>query len=267
MNASAPDRHIGAQLMAVSGPIARTIGDVRAGFGAMASADLRDPGWTPVPLNLPVASKRAALSVAPDGLAVCSEVQAAVLDAAQRLRDAGWQVDEVDCPGLREPARLQAQLWLAEYRRNAAQSLHREADPDASFVYAQMEKLSPPLGLDGLVDALQQRVTWSRRWQLFLQRYPVLLCPVSAELPFPDLLDIESEAAFKRVMDAQLVQIAVPFMGLPGLTISTDMVGDTPVGVQLLAGRFQEEALLQAAEAIEERGTPSSPIDPISSPQ
>ena len=262
VNASGPDRHIGAQFMAVSGPIARTIGDVRAGFNALANEDLRDPTWTPVPLKLPFAAKRAAFTVAPDGLAVCDEVRAAVLDAAQRLRDAGWQVDEVDCPGLREPARMQAQLWLAEFRRGAAQNLHKEADPDALFVYEQMEQLCPAPGLDDIMDALQQRITWSRTWQLFLQRYPVWLCPVSAELPFPDLLDVESPAAFKRVMEAQLLQIAIPFMSLPGLTVSTDMVGKTPVGVQLVGGRFHDEALLQAGAAIEERGTPASPIDP-----
>ncbi|MFT5176928.1 MAG: amidase, partial [Gammaproteobacteria bacterium] len=66
----------------------------------------------------------------------------------------------------------------------------------------------------------------------------------------------------QRVMDAQLLQIAIPYMGLPGLTVSTDMVGETPVGVQLIAGRFHEEALLQAGAAIEQRGTPCSPIDP-----
>ena len=261
-NASGPDRHIGAQLMAVSGPIARSIDDVRAGFTAMAAEDLRDPSWTAVPLALPFAGKRAAFSVAPDAMSVSPPVQAAVLDAAQRLRDAGWQVEEVQCPGLREPARLQAQLWLCEYRRGAQKALYEEADADALFVYEQMQRLSPAPDSDTFIDVLQQRVMWARTWQLFLQRYPILLCPVSGELPFPDLLDVESEASFERVMDAQLLQIAIPYMGLPGLTVSTDMVGETPVGVQLIAGRFHEEALLQAGAAIEQRGTPSSPIDP-----
>ena len=263
-NASAADRHIGAQLMAVSGPIARSIDDVRAGFIAMAAEDLRDPSWTPVPLALPFAGKRAAFTIAPDAMDVSPPVRAAVLDAAQRLRDAGWQLDEVECPGLREPARLQAQLWLAEYRRGAQHALYEEADPDALFVYEQMQGLAPAPDLAAFMDVLQQRVRWVRTWRLFLQRYPVLLCPVSAELPFMDLLDVESEAAFKRVMEAQLLQIAIPFMGLPGLTVSTGMVGDTPVGVQLIAGQFHEEALLQAGAAIEQRGAPSSPIDPLS---
>ena len=34
--------------------------------------------------------------------------------------------------------------------------------------------------------ALMRRATLSREWLLFLEKYPVLLIPVSGELPFPD---------------------------------------------------------------------------------
>jgi amidase len=58
-------------------------------------------------------------------------------------------------------------------------------------------------------------------------------------------------------------QVAVPFMGLPGLTVATGMVGRSPVGVQLVAGRFREDLCLAAGEAIEAGGAPPSPIDPV----
>ena len=49
--------------------------------------------------------------------------------------------------------------------------------------------------------------------------------PVSGELPFPDQLDRKDEASFARVWHAQMPQIAIPFMGLPALTVSTGLVG------------------------------------------
>ncbi|MBX9702431.1 MAG: amidase, partial [Acetobacteraceae bacterium] len=52
-NPSGPERAIGAQLMAVSGPIARSIADLRLGLAAMAQPDARDPWWTPAPLAGP----------------------------------------------------------------------------------------------------------------------------------------------------------------------------------------------------------------------
>ena len=85
--------------------------------------------------------------------------------------------------------------------------------------------------------ALRQRATVLRQWQLFLNKYAVLLIPVSAELPFPDGLDLQGNAAIQRVWDAQFLLRATPVLGLPALTVSTGLVGQTPVGVQIVAGR------------------------------
>ena len=262
MNFSGPERHVGGQLMAVSGPLARSIADIRIAFTAMAAEDLRDPWWTPVPVVLPMKSKRAALTVNPDGLEVVPEVEQALRDAAKKLEQAGWQVTEIECPPFRKPAELQATLWLAEMRRNP-QIIADENDPDANFVYAEMDKLCPVADLNGLLDTIQNRATLVREWQLFLDQYPVLICPVSAELPFPDQLDVESPAAFHRVMEAQLTQIGLPLMGLPGLVVNTGMLGNTPIGVQLIAGRYHENTLLLAGEAIEQAGIAPSTVDPI----
>ncbi len=263
-NFTAPDRHIGAQLMAVSGPLARTVGDLRLALAAMAARDLRDPWWVPAPLEGTPAARRVALCVAPDGMIVDAAVEHALRDAARRLGDAGWQVEEIDCPSFREPARLQLVLWLTEFRRAGAAMIDKEGDPDAAFVYGQLDELGAACDVNGLLDALQQRAALVREWQLFLEAHPVLLCPVSAELPFPDQLDVESPAAFRRVVEAQLTQVGLPLLGVPGLTVSTGMAGEAPVGVQLVAGRFEEERLLQAGEAIEAAGAPASPVDPLS---
>lgn len=261
-NPSLPDRHIGGQLMAVSGPIARSVADLRLAFNAMAARDTREPWWADVPLTGPAAPKRVALCTRPEGLATVPEVEAALHDAARRLERAGWTVEEAPLPPLREPARLQALLWLAESRRGLNAALREEGDADASFVFAQMEALCPAPDLFGFMDALQARVGFVRQWMEFFERFPVALCPVSAELPFPDLLDVESPEAFRRVMEAQLTQVGLPLMGLPGLAVTTGLVGRIPVGVQLLAGRYREDLLLAAGEAIEAAGVPATPIDP-----
>ena len=88
-NASGPERSIGSQIMAVSGPLARTIADVRLAFEAMAAPhapDARDPWYVPVPIEGPKVQKRAALCIAPDGLEVAPEVKAALIDAAKTAR-------------------------------------------------------------------------------------------------------------------------------------------------------------------------------------
>ena len=114
--------------------------------------------------------------------------------------------------------------------------------------------------------ALSRRLGIARAWQLFLEQHPVVLLPVSAELPFENDLDLQGPAAYERVWEAQLTMIALPLTGLPALTVSTSLVGRTPVGVQIVAGRFREDLCLAAGAAIEARGVPLAPVDPHPAP-
>ena len=142
--------------------------------------------------------------------------------------------------------------------------VEQEADPDATFVYEELSRHCNAPDINGLLDCLQRRVTLMREWGLFFEKYPILLCPNSADLPFPNNLDVASESNFDRVLNAQLTQIAPPFMGLPGLSVTTRILEDgTPVGVQLLAARFREDTLLAAGSDIANQGPELPPIDPV----
>ena len=52
------------------------------------------------------------------------------------------------------------------------------------------------------------------------------------------------------MIEAQLPQIAPPFMGLPGLTVTTGRTVTHPIGIQLLADRGREDILLDAADIL-----------------
>jgi amidase len=263
-NASSPERGIGAQLMAVSGPIGRTIADLRLGLAAMAAPDSRDPWWTPAPLEGPASPLRATLCLRPGGLLIVKEVETALLDAAQRLAQAGWQVDQIeDVPLLHEAAEVQERLWLGDGFAALADAAEREGDPGALAVVAAFRATAETFEPDVVARALVRRATLTREWLRFLDKHPVLLLPVSSELPFPDGLDLLDEASFQRVWQAQLTQRALPTMGLPALTVATGMIGSVPVGVQVVASRYREDLCLKAGEAIEAGGVPPSPIDPV----
>jgi amidase len=264
-NASFPERPIGPQISAVSGPLARTIGDIRMALAAMAGRDVRDVWWVPAPLEGPPMPKRAALCVNPDGLDPVPEVKAAVLDAGKRLERAGWTVEEIkDTPPLQEAALQQTKLWLGDGYEAQLAAAEKEGDPGALACLRGNRNKVFPLDAAALSAALTIRAALARKWLLFLEQYPVVLMPVSGELPFPDQLDRKDEASFARVWHAQLTQIAIPFLGLPGLTVSTGLVGKAPVGVQVVAGRYREDLCLAAGEVIEAGGVPPSPIDPSS---
>jgi len=262
-NASSPERAICPQISAVSGPLARTVADLRLGLAALSQPDARDPWWVPAPLQGPPRDKRAALCLAPDGLEVVPEVRAALADSARRLEKAGWIVEEIaNTPPLREAAELQARFWLGDGYQAMLEAAQREGDEGAlACLNGNRDKMITDQASYSAM--LTRRATLVRAWQSFFEDYAVVVMPVCGELPFPQRLDLKDDASFKRVWAAQMPQVGLPFMGLPGLTVSTGLVGRVPVGVQVVAGRYREDLCLLAGEAIEAGGVPPSPIDPV----
>lgn len=257
------DRPIGQQMMAVSGPIARTIADLKLAFRAMAVADWRDPWWVPVPFDGPVVERRVALCIRPNGLAVSAAVERALRDAAARLTDAGWAVDEIDDTApLEAAAKVQVRLWLGDRLTDQLGLAEREGDIGALTCLRGQAATEIRSEIE-LGDLLKQRVTLMRDWNEFFNGYPLLLLPVSAETAFPADLDLQGDEAYARVWRAQLPQIAPPLMGLPGLAVTTGRLeGNVPVGVQLLANRYREDLLLAAGADIEARGPRIEAVDP-----
>jgi amidase len=72
---------------------------------------------------------------------------------------------------------------------------------------------------------------------------------------------VQSPEAFNRVLEAQMTQIGLPVMGMPGLSVAT-AAGREPMGVQLVAARFREDILLAAGAEIEARNAPLGIADP-----
>lgn len=247
-NATAGDRLIGGQLMAVSGPLARSAADLRLGLLALSHPDPRDPWHTPV-TPAPY-RKRAALAPTPDSLQTDPAIQHALTDAARTLEAQGWEIGAPPLPPFREAMELQLTFWLSEFGLGGADAIAREADPDATFVHAELTKLAPPPTLESFMRALQSRARLARLWRGFFADWPVLLTPVSGALPFPDHYDTSGPEAFAQVIEAQLPQIAPPFMGLPGLAITTSRTETHPIAIQALADRGHEHILLDLADVL-----------------
>lgn len=268
-NAALPERSIGGQLTAVSGPLGRTIADVRLGLAVLAAPDPRDPWWVPAPLVGPDVPRRAALCLNPDGMDTEPAVVKALQEAARRLTEAGWTVDTLDAvPPMQEAADLQVRMWMADGYDAMVAAAEKEGDQGALVALRGQRDKAADANLNNFSAVLTRRATLTRMWEMFLADYPILLLPVSAELPFPDKLDLQGDAAYARVWRAQMTQIGVPFMGLPGLSVAMGQamssVGQSPVGVQIVAGRYREDLCLAAGEIIEAGGDAVTIAEPQS---
>src|SRR5258705_13449853 len=120
----------------------------------------------------------------------------------------------------------------------------------------------PPRDVRHVLDGLAQRDRLLRLWELFLEERPLVVTPTSNESAFPVDLDLVDADTTRRIMRTQIMQLVVPVLGLPAVSVPTGVVGGLPTGVQITAGRFREDLCLEAADAIEARAPMPPPIDP-----
>lgn len=257
------ERPITAQMMSVQGPLARSIADLRAALGVMAAPDARDGNWVPAPLEGPRLAKPMRVALAPDPVGdAAPEVREAIRTVGRWLEDAGHAVEEVTPPRLVEAADLWHALVVNEERRSLEPLIRKHGDAKSLKNIDDHILYAPRLTSEEILAGFERRLSILRDWTLFLERYPVIVLPVSHQLPFRDNLDQENSETVRALIDAQRSLLAIAVLGFPALSVPTGLANGRPVGVQVVAARFREDVCLTAAEVIERHAGMSTPIDP-----
>jgi amidase len=228
----------------------------------MAAGDARDPWWVPAPQCGPSPARPIRVARLPAPGAAPQVV--AALDRAQSwLEDAGYVVDAApDAPSVDAAAENWRALVGNEWRLLAQGDIERHGDAGVRNVVRATTGLVPELDYAGYLKALARRTWLLREWTTFLARWPLVLCPVSDVPPMPPGSDQGGVPAMEGIMHVQRWQYAFNLLGLPGIACPTGVEAGVPAGVQLVAGRFREDLLLDAAEVLEARCGRLGPIDP-----
>ncbi|OKI07999.1 indole acetimide hydrolase [Streptomyces sp. CB02923] len=264
----AEDPALATQVLVVDGPVARTVGDLRLAYEALAGPDPRDPRVVPAPLyGAPVPRPvKVAMVTDPGGKGVHPSVRKAVEHAADALRDAGYEVCEVpDVPRLDEALEVYGRMTLAEFaptwpvmRNLLGKEGHRYIEMSMAAQDAVPMDVPECLRLTGA------RLGIQRAWAEFLDTYPLLLGPVFTEPPFEPGLEVRDQEGHARVQRAMRLCTATSFVGVPAVAVPTGVVEGLPYGVQLVGRAYREDLCLAAAEAVERRLGVITPIDPRS---
>jgi amidase len=264
-NATTTDeRPIGHQLMSVQGPLARRVADVRLGLAAMASRDPRDPWWAGTALEGPplVRPIRVALTVDPSCHGVNRAVAGAVRAAGLALAEAGYAVDEVEPPAVDAVAANWATIVFNEMRHMTLAYIQKHGGEDLNRCTELILSGVPEVDVDTYMRALAERTRHIREWMLFMERYALVVGPVSTEPPFEVGFDVKDGETTARVLRAQRLLVAVNLLGFPAVAVPCGLGDGVPLGVQVIAGRYREDLCLDAAEVIEARHGLPTPIDP-----
>jgi len=251
------------QLLAVHGPIARHVRDLRLAFAHMCGRSGGDPWHAPVPLDGPSVASPVRVSVITDPGAVPDPAVAdGVRRAARMLADAGYLVEESPAPALDRAGEIYHQIMSAWGRVHERQPPVETVAPGE---FARFWELFEPAWTAAsgspAFDPMMERAAIARAWHAWMRDAPLVLAPVCARQAFTVGSDLDPDW-LSGWPAALRITVAINLLGLPAVTVPAGLAGGLPLGVQIIGPRFREDLCLDAAAAIEERTGPLTPVAP-----
>src|SRR6476620_5145427 len=245
---AAAERPMLAHLMSAQGPLARSVGDVRAALEVMSQRDPRDPWWVPAPLVGPKPKRpiKVALAKLPDDMDVVPSVRDALRQAADHLERSGYRVSEIEVPDINGVWQTWCDIITNETVVMQEAGMLKVTSEDFHKAWGGMKTKANTLDLKAWMQATAARNGHIRAWQLFFEEFPVVLAPTTVKpTPGPREDAISTARTLELFWNDLRFISAINVLGLPGAVV--------PVALQLIAGRYREDLALDAAAAIEKR--------------
>lgn len=259
--ASATGGSMSGQLMAVDGPMARRVADLRTAYELLGRYHRSDPLSVPVPLDLerPAEPVKVALVPEPSGGSTHPDIAAGVRAAGEALQAAGYAVEEVEPPMVAEARRA----WevLLGYELSVTRSALEEImSPDAfDFLNRALDLFEVESPVEYMA-SYGQRHAVASAWQEFQEDFPVTVGPIMTQPPFVIGYDLQEPG---DVLDQMRFEVALNLLGLPAVCVPTGVANGLPQVVEVIGGRYREGLCLEAAQAIEDALGIVTPIDPV----
>lgn len=241
------------QLMAVQGPIARSIADVRGGLQVMSRRDLRDPLWVP-PLDV----RRDANAELTVGYAINpfsdkhdQAIETSMQTAVAAFKDSGATVREIDPPFAADLPALWGMLMFTETEALLRANVEANGSPEMWQYYQTFAASFEIADVTELLKAMQRRIVYQRAWAEMFSEVDVLLMPTSLQMPFRNNQDFEEPETLSDILAAQAPLLSINVLGLPSAALPTHLESGIPQGVQLIGPMHQDAFVLDAAERLE----------------
>ena len=250
------ERGMLAQMISVQGAICREVRDVRLATRIMSHADPRDPFWMPVPFEgWPEMPEPVRIGVTTESYdhPIHPDIVESIERAAEYLSDAGYAVERVVTPSVNEAA----ESWLRYVGNEIKTYLMPVAMEHGSETIQQIFEWFFQIG--GVSDAedyregIKERTAMTREWNLFLEKYPLILSPYLMQPVGAWDSDTKNVEELRKFLNSGIYSLCVSWLSLPAGVVPTGMVNDLPAGVQIIGRRFREDLILNAMQVIEDQ--------------
>jgi amidase len=245
--------------MSVQGLLTRGSSDLELALPVIFKNDPVDPFHAPLPYQLETKPKnfKVAFCRETPGFETHPEIYKGLELAAAALRDAGYEVIEVDPPLLLETAMAGYRALMGEVIELLGPDIRNYGSKEINQIFDDYFKQFEPYTGTDLLKVLAKRAYYAREWSLFLTQYPLLLSPFLPQPFFKPGRDLEGQEGVREVLGAALWSYSINFLGLPAGCFPTHLAqlarGPQTISVQLIGQRWREDLIVDAMKTIQNR--------------
>ncbi|MAC80134.1 MAG: amidase [Rhodobacteraceae bacterium] len=253
------ERGMLSQAMSVQGLIARSAADLALSMPSLIAPDPRDPYHVPLPYAGPAleAPIKVAFTKQTFEFDLHREVGAALDLAADALSDAGYIVEEVCPPLVRETAEVGYRTLMGEVAALMKTDIEAVGSDTIKDIFAEYFVQFPPYEGTKLLQMMARRTHYARAWSLFLEEYPLVLSPFLPQPFFGPDRDTEGADGVREALGSAIWSYSMNFVGLPAGNLPTRLAklpqGPQPINVQIIGQRWREDLIVRAMRSIETR--------------
>ncbi|MGA7486405.1 MAG: amidase [Xanthobacteraceae bacterium] len=186
------------------------------------------------------------------GIGVDAEIDAVCRNAAERLREAGARVEEIafDVSDGRDPYQTWRGVWMVGQQFQNLGELEHFGRNLRGNVRAGLELTA----LD-IAAAERKRLEVFHRFRALFERFDVLLTPAAPVKPFPVEMNFPEKIngrTFENYVDWIAPAFLVTLVSLPAGSVPAGLTREgLPVGMQIVAPRFEEPLILGVGKLIQ----------------
>ncbi|MCL5426721.1 MAG: amidase [Gammaproteobacteria bacterium] len=247
------------------GPMTRTAADSALMLSVMAQPDTRDgysgnplgPDWlTPPPADL--RGWRIAFSADLGYVEVAPDIAQRVEEAVAHLEALGATVERID-PGFSDPLETFNTLWFAGAIQ-ALEKLNEQQQEALDPGFLDIARRGQDVSLSAYLAARRERSELTAHMAAFHEQYDLLVTPTMPIAPFAAGQNVPPGERYRDWMD--WTPFSYPFnltqQPAASLPCGLDSQG-LPVGLHLVAGKYQDLKVLHVAQLLERYLPPLTP--------
>ena len=252
-SSASAERGLLSQLISVQGAICREVRDVRLATRVMSGGDPRDPWWMPVPFEGPRIDPPVPVAVTSEshGYPAHPQILDGIEQAAKMLAEHGYSVEHVETPSIMKPAQAWFNVLASELDHFLGPTVREHGSEVIQEIFDDYQRIGTPVNAAGYRQAIADRTALTREWNIFLDKYPLLICPFLMRSTYSWDYDAKGFDQVRDLFLSAIYSTGINYLGLPAGVLPIGYADGLPAGIQIVGRRYREDLILDAMQVVE----------------